>query len=365
MSKFYIPIIWRFLFREYVKVFLLCTSAFIVVLMTIKLNEIVQFASFGASGAIIAQFSLNQMAAILPYSLPIACFISAIILIKRLSTTHELTALRSAGLAFKDIFTPIILTAALLTLVNFLLVSEVATQASLSNILLKEKLRAVNPLILIHNKHLMKLKGIHFFTLGPSKIGEYATEAIVAMPNRANTHLHLLLAKTIESDGEQLICDRMTLITNLGAESDEQYDKLVVENIAKSITPSAVFSPLFRGKGYTPTLRGEQLSLRSLLADLTKKRSYTELIRRFSSGLSVFTFTFMGLAFGVSISRYQTRKSLIIAISLIAAYLIAHLIAKEFKDQLLLSSLLYLLPHLFVFLLSLWALSRMNKGIET
>lgn len=274
------------------------------------------------------------------------------------------------------------LTAAFLAGINFLLVSETATWANRSNYQLKEKLRAINPLVLVHNKTLMNLKGIHFFTLGPSKMGEYANHAVLAVSNRQNTKLHLMLAKQIESGADQLICEQMTLITNLGEESEEEYDKLLIENVAKATTPSMAFSSLLQDAALNQPQRNERLQFHALLKQLALEkaeykqtgsreakrlinRSQSEITRRFSSGFSVFTFTFMGLAFGVSISRRPSRRNMATALLLLAIYLVTHLMAKEIKDRFIFSICLYLIPHFLILSLSLWTVNRMAKGIET
>lgn len=375
-----IPIIWRYLFQQYIKVLALCATSFIIILMTIRLNDIANFASFGASGLFVLRFAFNQMACLLPYALPISCFLSAILLIQRLSKSHELTALRAAGFSFAAIFFPILLTAVFLAGLNFILVSEAATWASRSNYQLKEKLRAINPLVLLHNRTLMGLKGIHFFPLGPSKIGEYANDAVVAVSNQQNTRLHLMLAKTIEAESEELICEQMTLITNMGG-GDEKYDQLLIENVAKATTPSTAFSILLQNNPLSQSQRNERLQFHALLRQLKQEkeaysaskskdlrrlmnRSLSEIARRFSSGFSVLTFTFMGLAFGATISRQPSRRNMAAALLLLAIYLVTQLMAKEIKDRFIFSLCLYAIPHLLILLLSYWTINRIARGIE-
>jgi lipopolysaccharide export system permease protein len=179
-SYFKIPVVWRYLLSNYFKVLILCVFAFIAMLLTTRLDEIAHFAALGPEGLLILTFALNQIPYVLPIALPIACLISTILLIQRLSRTHELTALRAAGLGINEILAPILIAATFLAATNFFIVSELATHSHLTTSLLKNELRAVNPLLLLHNKHLMKLKGIFFNTLGPSKLGESSNELIIA-----------------------------------------------------------------------------------------------------------------------------------------------------------------------------------------
>lgn len=380
-----LPILWRFLFKQYIKVLTLCASAFVTVLMTLRMNDIANFASFGANGQLVLQFAFNQMIFILPYALPLSCFLSSILLIQRLSASHELTALRACGFSFHDIFYPLFLTSLVLAGANFLLVSEAATIANTSNYQLKEKLRSMNPLVLLHNKHLMNLKGIRFISLGPSKIDQFVNHAILATSNKDKTKLHLLLAKYIESDRDHLIFENVTLFTNLGSESEEEYDKLLIENAAKATTPASAFSTLLQENSAAQPPRIERLPLLRLVENLhqekydliiaTEKedrqklkrsinRSYIEIIRRVSSGFSPVTFTFMGLAFGITISRRQSRFKLATAVALLAFYLVVHLMARDFKDRYTLSIAFYIIPHLIILSLSFWRVNRLTRGVE-
>jgi lipopolysaccharide export system permease protein len=188
-----LPILWRYLLAQYLKVLCLCTFSFVAILLTTRLDDIAHFASLGSQGLIILQFTLYQIPYILPIALPISCLISTVILIQRLSSTHELTAMRASGLPLKDILAPILLAAAILSIFNFYVVSELATKSHLETSLLKNELRSVNPLLLLHNKHLMKLKGFYFDTTGASRMGETASDVILAMPNKKNQSINVIL----------------------------------------------------------------------------------------------------------------------------------------------------------------------------
>ncbi len=385
--QFTFPILWRYLLKQYLKVLCLSSVAFISILLTIRLTDIAHFASFGASGISILKFTINQMAHIIPYAIPISCFISAIILIQRLSHTHELTALRSCGFAFKDVFTPLIIAASILSLLNFVISSEAATHANLSTNQLKEELRSINPLVLLHNKHLLKLKGIHFDTMGASRIGEYANDAILAIPNKADDRVHLMIAKTLRTDSDHFVGEGVTLITHHNSEEEQQYDKLMVENMAKTKTLTQEFAQLFHDPSVS--IKNDQLRLPLLVTYIkqekaalknayqnqlpesaiikTKRniaRAYSEILRRFSAGVSVITFTLMGLAFGITNSRHHNNRRLIWAVILLAGFLMANLAAKEMKHQLFISSLLFIVPHVIILTLSILTIERTTRGIE-
>lgn len=380
-------IIWRYLLSQYLKVMVLCVVAFISILLTTRLDEIAHFATLGSEGIYIFLFTLYQIPYILPIAIPISALISSIILIQRLSHTHELTALRASGLPFRDILTPILFAAAFLSVVNFYIVSEMATHSHLETSTLKSRLRAINPLLIVHNKHLVRMKGLYFDILGASQVGETASDAILAMPNRSSGLIHLMLAKKLTASPLSFVGEKVTLITNTQGNNAEYFDNLMIENLETTTTASGDFAQLLQKKAWTINNDHLKFSLLRIRLEEEKNeldrkrkegalpgeikilqrkinRTYTEVIRRISVSLAVLTFTFMGAAFAVSIGRTRSNKGLFVVIAVASLTLISYFVAKGIDDQFAASTFLYLAPHFIIILLSILVLNRLSKGIE-
>lgn len=382
------PIVWRYLLGQYLKVFLLCLISFIAILLTTRLDEIAHFATLGSEGLLVLWFTFQQIPYILPIAIPISCLISVIILVQRLSVTHEMTAFRACGLSLREVLTPIMIASIFIAALNFYVVSELATQSHLATGLTKMELRSVNPLLLLHNKHLMRLKGAFSDTLGHSKIGEYAGDIIIAMPNKNNSRINLMIAKNLQADPTAFIGNDVTLITPATNHVLSQHDQLIVENMGQMNTSIKDFSQMLQKKVWT--LNNDHLGLallRARIKDLKKieasidkidtnaeelklahrniNRSYSELIRRISIALAAFTFTLMGASFGISISRNRTNRGVMYVIGLAAMYIVAFFSAKSFEHQFIASTLLYIVPHLIIVVMSLLMLTRISKGVET
>ena len=380
------PILWRYLLSHYLRVFFLCTFAFIAILLIMRLNEIAHFATLGAEGRYIFWFTLYQIPYILPIAIPISCLISAIILIQRLSDTHELTTLRVSGISIRNILAPILIAASFVTIANFYIVSEMATSSHLSTGMLKTELRSLNPLLLLNNKHLMRLKGYYVDTLGSSKLGETAEEMVIGIPNH-NDHISLIVAKKLQSSPLEFAGEGITLISTIPSKQKHQFDQLLIENIATAATTIQDFSQMVQRK--VGSLNNDHLRLGLLLvrlqedylalqraeasgeADSTQKqiqrsinRSQTEVVRRLSIALSALTFTLMGAAFGISVSRHRSNRGLYTVIFLASLFLVAYFAAKGIDHLMIASTLLYLTPHLLIVLISIWALNQAAKGIE-
>lgn len=378
-------IIWRYLLQQYLQVLTLSTIAFVAILLTTRFDEIAHFAALGAAGSLIIWFIISQIPYILPIVIPISSLISSLLLIQRLSHTHELTALRACGWAIRDILYPLLMAAAFLSLLNFYIVSESATNSHLKASLLKKELRSINPLLLLHNKHLMRIKGAYFHALGNSRVGEFANDALFAIPNKRSNRIQLMIAKSLQAEPELFIGEGVTMMTTLPVELGENFDHLVVENLEKTLTPIQDFSQVFQKNIFTLSNDHLRFSLllhrikeqKHLLAQTTllpeerkliqkqQNRSYAEIIRRLSLALAVFTFTYMGTSFGMSISRNHSNKGVLCVIVLAAFYLIAYFTAKGMEQYLLTASLLYLLPHVCILGISAIVLYRVTRGIES
>lgn len=382
------PIVWRYLLGQYLKVFFLCLVSFVAILLTTRLDEIAHFATLGSEGLFVLWFTLYQIPYVLPIAIPISSLISVIILMQRLSQTHEMTAFRACGLSLREVLTPILIAGFFVAALNFYIVSELATQSHLATGLTKMELRSINPLLLLHNKHLMRLKGVYSDTLGNSRIGEYTGDTIIAMPNRHNSSVNLIIAKNLQADPTLFMGKNVTVVTPLGNDNLPRHDQLMIENMEQMKTSLKDFSQILQKKVWT--LNNDHLRLallRARLQDLHKwkaetedtesnadtlkqinrsiNRGYAELIRRLSISLAAFTFALMGASFGISISRQRSNRGIIYVVGLAAMYIVAFFAAKGLEHQLLAASLLYIVPHIIIIAFSLFMLTRVSKGIES
>lgn len=376
------PIFWQYLLKQYFKVLILCILAIVGILLTLRLDEIAHFASLGPSFLFIIQFTLYQIPYILPIALPVSCLISAILLLQKLSTAHELTAFRASGFGLKVILSPILIASTFLAALNFYTVSELATLSHFKTAVLKNELRSLNPLLLLHNKHLLRTKGIFFDSLGPSKIGQIATYAILAMPEKKSHRLSLLLAKSLEATDDDFIGQKLTLISTVRNDPNQSMDTIFIENISKTTSALQDFAKLIEKKVWTLNndhlgfkmlllrLEEQQKQLKAQLSNGEKKqsqrdiyRSLSEIFRRTSVGLAAITFTLMGAAFGMSVGRIKTNRGVFTVIFLAALYLTCFFIAKGIDHHIEASFILNFGPHLLIIALSLWALNRVSKGV--
>ncbi|MBT3393870.1 MAG: YjgP/YjgQ family permease [Waddliaceae bacterium] len=387
------PILWRYLLGHYLKIFTLSIVAFIILLLVTRLDEVAQFATLGASFFDVIMFALFQLPYILPIAVPISCLIASIILFKNLSNTHELAALRAAGNSLKNIVAPIVIAGSILALGNFYIISELSTFSHLSTRRMKNEMKSVNPILLLQNSHLLRARGAYVNVLGALSPGEEAHDVIFAMKNKHNSRLYFMAAKRFFSKDSTLGGDNVTIISHSSDGGDYDFDPFVIENIGSFSNPIEEFSLFMNSEGWR--LNNDHLSLRFLIIkareelEVLRKASsshddgayesvsffkslsnsdfskiLSEILRRVSVAIAVFTFTFMGAAFGVDIGRNPSRRGIAVVIALATLYLAAFFAAMSLGSFFGISATLYLVPHIIIIALSFWTLSRITRGIE-
>lgn len=382
------PIIWRYLIGQYMKVLLLSIASFIGLLLVTRLDDIAKFAAMGSEGHLILKFSLYQIPYILPIALPISCLIASILLFQKMSTSSELTALRASGLSIRVILAPILLMALFLSLLNFYIVSELATDSHLATRRLENEIRSVNPLLLLQNPRLLKMKGAYVKVLGPFRPGESAESVVFAVCNKNQDRLNLVLIKQLDSSQEVIGGKQVSLISSINTKTAARFDHLMIENIKNFSTPLSLFSTLMRKGGWRLSedhlrlplllIRYKDLSNQlkeakargeangQLLQELQERinRCKSEMARRTSVAFAVFSFTIMGVAYGVNISRTRKHKGIITVIGLAALYLVCFFLGKGLSGYVYIAYCLHLIPHILMITLSTWTLKSASRGIE-
>ena len=325
----------------------------------------------GAPISTIAYFVLYQIPYILPIAIPISCLISAMILYQNLSHTQELTAFRSGGIPLRFIVAPILVASSFLSLGNFYISSELSTASHLATKRMIYNLTSINPLILLQNAKIAKLKGA-YVQMDPIRNGEAAKDLVITAHYRGRDRLSLLLAKKLEMKEGKLAADHVSLITTAPSSSPHGFDHLMIENQEKTTSPAPEFAHLLRKQGWKIANDNLRFSLlRVRLAQLKQgtssrmlQKCYSEISRRFSLGIAPLTFTLLGVAFGMEISRNHSKRGVVWVLTLAAFSLIAFFVGKELDHLFWIASCCFLLPHITIIGCSLKTLHRINRGIE-
>lgn len=362
------PLLWRYLVRNYLQIFFLCVSGFISILLVMRFQTIARFAATGASKLFVLKFVLLQIPYVLPFAIPISCLIASLILFQKMSRSHELTSLRSAGLSLPQIAFPLIAAGAVLTVANFAIVSEVAPRCRTHSKSLAHQMTAINPLCLLQKQKMIKLKN-SFLDMKVLKSGKYAEDVVFVMRNYTNQRLGLTLAKKVTLSDGMLVGDDVTFISSVDPKKSDCFDHLVIENQGEMVTGADQLSHYLRSNEWS--VNYENLNLRLLQAKKQvehgkgakfSSRAIQEIARRFSVGLAAFTFTFVGIAFGMEISRTRSIRGILFASGLMIFYLVTYLSAKAIRHDWQATLALFLLPHPLILFVSWRFLNRHAKG---
>ncbi|NGX37158.1 MAG: hypothetical protein K1000chlam2_00311 [Chlamydiae bacterium] len=364
-----IPLLWRYLLRNYLQVFLLCVTGFISVLLVTRFQNIARFAATGAPKLYILKFILFQIPFILPLAIPISCLIAALLIFQKMSRSHELTALRVAGIGLAPIAFPLIVCGAIISMLNFTLVSEVAPKCRSLSKTLAYQMTVVNPLCLLQKEALIKLKNT-YVDMKVLKSGKYAQDVCFIMRNLTNQRLSLMMAKKISLEDQILVGNDVTFISSIDTKNAECCDHLIIENQTEMQTQADQLTRYLRSSDWS--FNYDSLNLRMLQAKYAiekgedakfNSRAIQEIARRLSLGIAAMTFTLVGVAFGMEITKDRSRKKIFWAIGLMVFYLVCFVAAKSMKHNWMPSVLLFLGPHLIILFFCFRSFKQTARGI--
>lgn len=375
--------IWKYILGQYLKVFALCVISFAIFLLVMRLKETADFASLGAPISQLFLFVVYQVPFILPIAIPLSCLISSLLLMQRLSHSHELTALRSAGISFKSMMTPILAGGLFFSFINFFIVSEVTTSSILATKQMIQDLSSFNPLLILKNSQFLKFKDIHI-ELPPLENEFSAKDVMIFIKEKKNHRIGLYYAAQLNVEDQQIEGQNITFITSLPSENEQNYDNLIIDYHQKTVTSVNDFVHLLKETRFRvpydhlqlPLLLIQKNHIKNLMLEHSagsplhqhlighcNKCNY-ELFRRISLGIAPLTFTLLGASFGVSLGRSQSKKNLITVIVLGALAVAAFFLAKSSPEQIWIPLLMLFFPHLFIFFISIRNIDRKSRGLE-
>ncbi|NGX50560.1 MAG: hypothetical protein K1060chlam2_00406 [Chlamydiae bacterium] len=363
------PILWRYLLKNYFQVFFLCMIGFISVLLVTRVQEIARLAALTAQLDLILLFTLCQIPHILPIAIPISGLISAILLAQRLSQTHELTAFRASGLSVKMLSTPILMAAALLSVVNFVIAAELTPRYRLYSRELIQNVITANPLFLMKKSKLLKLQD-SYVDMKMTQIGKEAKDVIFAVKNPSNNRLTLMMAKKFAVEENVMTGENVTIISNIDQGDPAYHDNLIIENQERMSTSALALSSLMQKT--TRRVGFEYLPLRKILSTFsdksvkpkTLKRAKFEICRRLFYSCITFTFTYVGISLGMQIGRGRKKRGIFVAVLLASFTFVCSIAAKSFHLSPHKMIFFYSIPIPVLLLVSLWFKRRILRGVE-
>ncbi len=363
------PKIWKYLINSYIKVVFLSTFGFISILLLIRMKEIARFIALSSNAFSVIKYILFQIPYILPLALPISCLIAAYFLFMQMSQNHELTALRSNGFSLYSIISPVIILSLGLGLINFYISSEWTTRclAKSKEILYKESSK--NPILLLKRQELSKLSKCYIEMKSDEK-DTYANDLLFISYNHSNHRLHLFTCKNLVVDKESLLGKNISTISYFDQNNQTVFDPLIIENQEQMSARADLLSQMIKTQKTTSNpyhLPWAQLFEKRRIqkeASLSSRFEsiYAEIFRRMALGVSVFTFTFMGIVFAINPGRSQNNQKLIILSSMVLLLLISFVFGKALKYYAISAFFTYFVPQALCLYISYYYFKRLHEG---
>jgi len=126
-----LPILFRYLFREYAKIFFMCFAGLMTIYLVIDFFEKVRrFLTYDAEWVHILAYLALKAPAISFQIIPLAVLMATLLTLGLLSRNNEITALRACGVSLPWITSPFLTFAVLMTLVLLLFSSTVIPLAT-------------------------------------------------------------------------------------------------------------------------------------------------------------------------------------------------------------------------------------------
>lgn len=355
------PLIWRYLLSAYLKITFFTILAFIIILLTTRFEELAKFIALDAPLTLIGFFILFQVLYILPITIPIGTLIGSILLMQQLSKSHEIKAMRSLGMGLVHLTTPFMLGALLFCVVNFFAASEFSTVSNMQMHFMKSHLKEVNPFLILSSQELMHSKGFYYETMGGTTFAKSANDVLFAVPNGKKGKIQLLLADRLANDKESIIGEGITLFSPL--EKDQividhsDFMQIEQETLSKFIPVSSwAIKPQY--------LNFMQLISSFQLKHITKTQFVIELLRRLTLVIAPLTFTLLGIAFGMTISRTRSPIGLLVPVTLSSLFLVCYFTGNKHASTIPTALVLYFFSQVMIILSSFAAYQRISKGIE-
>jgi lipopolysaccharide export system permease protein len=215
-------ILFRYLLREYIKIFVMCFSGLMTIYLVIDFFEKVRkFLRYDASAVDVLTYFALRMPGISYQITPLAVLMATLLTIGVLSRTHEITAMRSCGISLYWIASPFLFFGLVLGVVLLLFTSTIIPLSSAKADYIKathiEKkaapvsLKSPHPWVRIGNRTLMNfqtvgdggtaLHGVRLYLLGSNFELLQITESRVARFSGRGWVLHDGTKRLFREDG--------------------------------------------------------------------------------------------------------------------------------------------------------------------
>jgi lipopolysaccharide export system permease protein len=156
----------------------------------------------------------------------------------------------------------------------------------------------------------------------------------------------------------------LSFLSHFPQDNKKTFDNLLIENQKFMSAKASHISNFMKTQAWTT--QAKHLPLKELILRLNHDKnekfqnsSFFEITRRFFLGFSAFTFTLIGIAFGLEIKKELSQKGVLIAAFLSLLILLSFLGGKTLGIY---AFFFFSLSQLLAICISLWQLKQINEG---
>lgn len=346
------PRVWTYLLKQYVAVFLTTAAAICLLLFVARFQEIAKFISTTSSIKMIAKFLLFQIPHLIPYSFFVAALIASFAIARKISTSHEVTALRMAGLSLSRIFTPFRYAALSIAMVCGFVTFSYKPYSKVLMYRLLDEVKSRDPFVLLQNstKELSSdMKAI------PCDDG-----MVVGIRNPQSNTIDLFLAQEVESTKGRITAKNMQFIS-------VQEDGTIVENVDEMKTEVGALSQWVSRN--SASLGKECVSIAALFHAFWNDPIHEQtVLYTFGQGLffplAIVILSEAATYAGFTFSRKRNSRSTILFFLLLTFSIIGFLTGKSLEDHPPAAFASFLVPLAVAISLNRMRYHIIERGIE-
>lgn len=359
------PLLWRYLFYRFFKIFCLVAACFIFIIMTFRLSDIARFATLEGKLLKTLFFAFMQIPYIAPFAISFSALISSYLLSDHLSSSQELTSLRASGASILLIFSPLVGISCILGTLTFLIYSELTPLCRAKTESLLYHSAVDSPIQLLKKKKFMNVKN-SFIDCELSEDGLEGENLIFAFLEQSKQTLCIGIAKKLVTEGTFIKGIQTSTISSLNA--TRQDPGCVLENYEGFKMSSKDLTSLLkkeRKKRSEDQLKTKELLIKSRSSEKKQhSKCFVEIKKRVFFLLLPITFTVLGLLWGLKLGRSSSSSSFALFSGLLFFVFMGYFLGKSLTYLPFLSSLSFFSVHPIAIAIGLRKMVQIEKGIE-
>lgn len=366
-----VTLIHNYLYKEIILLTAAIISVLTFLLVAVELFKVVQMILYtDLPFWITAKMMLLLVPFVLTLTIPTGLLAAVMIVFGRMSSDRELLALKAAGIGLAPIVAPVIVIAVIFMLLNFWLVASVNPECRKEYNGLKHDIVTNNPLALFTPEVVVdKIPGWRIYFA--KKEGRELQDVILWHFDSDNK-----LQSSMRADRARIDLDleHTQLVMTLFNERDEQYPSdgditKVQPGTRAEQLPVAVslnsFYEKVQHKLAWMTLPEIQEVIYSMQTAPTGEEAtpyLTELQARVAFSISCLTFVIVGIPLAIQTQRKETSFGTLIAITIVALYMLLDAVGKALKAKAgLYPELIIWTPNILFQAVGFWLFYRANR----